>query len=48
MQLSPEERIRLMLDAREFALGLIRRRLRGKCPDLSPRELDLKVLEAGE
>jgi hypothetical protein len=44
-QLSPGERIRLWLDAREFAVGLIRGRVRRKYPDLSPREVNLKVLE---
>jgi hypothetical protein len=34
-----------MLDARELAVGLIRGRLQRKYPDLSPRELNLKVLE---
>ncbi|MGD1994839.1 MAG: hypothetical protein PVI59_16725, partial [Anaerolineae bacterium] len=44
-RLSAGERIRLMLDARELAVGLIRGRLRRKYPDLSLRELNLKVLE---
>lgn len=44
-RLSPGERIRLWLDAREFAVSLIRGRVRRKYPDLSPRELNLKVLE---
>ena len=44
-QLSPGGRIRAMLDARELALGLIRGRLRRQYPDLSLRELNLKVLE---
>jgi len=43
--LSPGGRIRLMLDARELAVGLIRGRLRRQYPDLSPRDLNLKVLE---
>ena len=37
--------IRVMLDARELAVGLIRGRLRRQYPDLSPRALNLKVLE---
>jgi hypothetical protein len=44
-RLSPGERIQLMLDARELAVGLIRGRLRRQYPHLSPRELNLKVLE---
>ena len=44
-RLSAGGRIRLMLDARELAVGLIRGRLRRQCPDLSPRDLNLKVLE---
>jgi hypothetical protein len=43
--LSPGQRIRVMLDARELAVGLIRGRLHGQYPDLSPCELNLKVLE---
>ena len=44
-RLSPGGRIRLMLDARELAVGLIRGRLRRQYPDLSHRDLNLKVLE---
>lgn len=44
-QLSPGQRIRVMLDARELAVGLIRGRLRRRYPRLSPREINLKVLE---
>ena len=44
-RLSPGGCIRLMLDARELAVGLIRGRLRRQYPDLSPRDLNLKVLE---
>jgi phage terminase Nu1 subunit (DNA packaging protein) len=44
-RLSPGGRIRLMLDARELTVGLIRGRLRRQYPDLSPRDLNLKVLE---
>lgn len=44
-RLSPGGRIQVMLDARELAVGLIRGRLRRQYPDLSPRELNLKVLE---
>lgn len=45
IRLSPGQRIKAMLDARELAVGLIRGRLQRKYPDLSPRELNLKVLE---
>ena len=45
LQLPPHKRIRLMLEARELAVGLISGRLRQRYPDLSSRELDLKVLE---
>jgi hypothetical protein len=44
-QLSPGQRIRVMLDARELAVGLIRGRLRRRYPHLAPREINLKVLE---
>jgi phage terminase Nu1 subunit (DNA packaging protein) len=44
-RLSPGQRIQTMLDARELAVGLIRGRLRRQYPDLSYRELNLKVLE---
>ena len=44
-RLSPGGRIRAMLDARELAVGLIRGRLHRQYPELSLRELNLKVLE---
>lgn len=44
-RLSPGGRIRVMLDARELAVGLIRGRLFRQYPELSPREINLKVLE---
>lgn len=44
-RLSPAQRLRAMLDARELAVGLIRGRLRRRYPDLSPQELNLKLLE---
>jgi hypothetical protein len=44
-RLPPGRRIRVMLDARELAVGLIRGRLRRQYPDLPPRALNLKVLE---
>ena len=44
-RLTPGQRIQRMLDARALAVGLIRGRLRRRYPDLSSRELNLKVLE---
>jgi hypothetical protein len=44
-KLSPGQRIQIMLDARELAVGLIRGRLRRRYPHLSSREINLKVLE---
>lgn len=43
--LSVSTRIQRLLDARELAVGLIRGRLRRQYPDLSSRELNLKVLQ---
>jgi hypothetical protein len=45
LQLPPEKRVRLMLSARELAVGLMRGRLRKLYPDLSPEEINLKLLE---
>ena len=44
-RLSAGGRIRVMLDARELAVGLIRGRLRRRYPGPSTRALNLKVLE---
>lgn len=44
-KLSPGQRIQVMLDARELAVGLIRGRLRHRYPRASSREINLKVLE---
>ncbi len=44
-RLSPGQRIRVMLDARELAVGLIRGRLRRQFPHLGRRELNMRVLE---
>lgn len=44
-QLSPAQRLRTMLDARELAVGLKRGRLRRRYPHLSPQEINLKLLE---
>jgi hypothetical protein len=43
--LPPGRRVRIMLDARELALGLIRGRLRRQYPHLSPQAINMKVLE---
>ncbi|HOU14888.1 MAG TPA: hypothetical protein PKZ84_17410 [Anaerolineae bacterium] len=44
-QLTPGGRIRLMLNARELAVGLMRGRLRRRYPHLTTREINLKLLE---
>ncbi len=44
-QLNPAQRLRLMLEARALAVALIRARLRRQFPDLSPREINLKLVE---
>ena len=44
-KLSPGQRIRVMLDARELATGLIRGRLQRQYPQLSPRAINLKLVE---
>jgi hypothetical protein len=44
-RLSPGRRIGAMLDARELAVGLIRGRLRRQYPGLSPRAINMKLLE---
>ena len=43
--LTPGRRVWLMLEARELAVGLLRGRLRRRYPELSTRELNLKVLD---
>lgn len=43
--LPPHRRVRVMLEARELAVGLIRGRLRRRYPDLSQAALNLKVIE---
>jgi len=45
-EMEPCQRVRVMLDARELAVGLIRGRLRRRYPHLSLREINLKVVEA--
>ncbi|MBA3533123.1 MAG: hypothetical protein H0T73_14475 [Ardenticatenales bacterium] len=44
-QLTPGQRVRRLLGARAIVAGLIRGRLRREYPDLSAREINLKVLE---
>ena len=44
-KLAPEDRLRVMLDAQELVVGLIRGRLCQRYPDLSEREINLKLLE---
>jgi hypothetical protein len=44
-RLPPGRRVRVMLEARELAVGLIRGRLRRQYPDLPAQALNLKVLE---
>jgi len=44
-RLTPGGRIRLMLNARELAVGLLRGQLRHRYPHLSTAEINLKLLE---
>ena len=44
-KITPEKRLQSMLDTREILVGLIRGRLHKQYPNLSNRELNLKVLE---
>jgi hypothetical protein len=44
-QLAPGARVLAMLDAHELALAMIRGRLRQRFPDLSMRDLNLKLIE---
>jgi hypothetical protein len=44
-RLSPAQRWRAMLEARELVVGLKRGRLRRRYPALSPVEINLKLLE---
>ena len=43
--LTGAQRVRIMLEARELAVGLIRGRLRRQYPELSVNALNMKVLE---
>ncbi len=45
IRLTPAQRLRVMLEARALAAALIRARLRRQFPDLSPREINLKLVE---
>ncbi len=45
LRLNPAQRLRVMLEARALAVALIRARLRRQFPDLSPREINLKLVE---
>ncbi len=45
LKLTPGERLRVMLEARELAVALIRARLERQFPDLSPVEINLKLIE---
>jgi len=44
-RLSPGERLQAMLAAREWVVSAMRSRLARRYPDLSPEEINLKVLE---
>ena len=46
--LSVGQRVQRLLDGREMATGLMRGRLRRLHPDLSPADLNLKLLEVLE
>jgi hypothetical protein len=43
--LTGAQRVRIMLEARELAVGLIRGRLRRQYPELSVNAINMKVLE---
>jgi len=45
LKLSPGQRLQAMLDARELVVGIMRGRLRSRYPDLSDREINLKLPE---
>jgi hypothetical protein len=44
-RMSPGARLQAMLAAREWVVSAMRSRLRRQYPDLSPQEINLKVLE---
>ena len=43
--LAPGQRVQVMLEARELAVGLMRGRLCNRYPDLSPQAINLKLIE---
>mgnify|MGYP001579297941 FL=1 len=43
--LPAHKRLRVMLDARELAVGMMRGRLRKEFPNFTSRQLNLKLLE---
>lgn len=45
LALTPGQRLQAMLDARAVLVGLMRGRLRQRYPELSERELNLKLLK---
>ena len=45
VNLPAPKRIRVMLDARELAVGMMRGRLKKEFPSLTSQELNLKLLE---
>lgn len=44
-RLTPAKRVRNMLEAQRFAMSIIRGRVRRQFPNLSQREINLKVFE---
>jgi len=44
-RLSPGARLQAMLDAREWVVGAMRGRLRRRYPNLSPQEINLRIIE---
>ncbi len=45
LRLKPAQRLQLMLDARALATAMVRARLKRQFPALSPREINLKLVE---
>ena len=45
MKLTPGQRLQAMFDAHALLVGVTRGRLRARYPDLSDRDLNLKVIE---
>jgi hypothetical protein len=45
VQLPPGAHLRAMLDARDFAVGAMRSRVRSLYPELAPEDLGLKILQ---